>query len=202
MMEDYPKTLQDLVYSLQALPGIGQRTAERLAMALLDWDETHLHELSDQLRTLKSRVTQCTVCGNLAEGAECRICRNPARDPKIICVVESARQIPVIEKCRRFAGLYHVLGGRVSPLDGVEFHDLNVETLFERISEHGVTELIVATSPDVEGEATATYLGDETRRRFDIQISRISLGVPVGSDLTFADSATMAMAIDNRRPLV
>ena len=200
-MEDYPKALQDLAHSLKALPGIGQRTAERLAMALLDWDETHLHELSDRLRTLKSRVTQCTICGNLAEGAECRICRNPARDHKVICVVEGARQIPVVEKCRRFAGLYHVLGGRVSPLDGVEFHDLNVETLFERISEHSVTELIIATSPDVEGEATATYLGDETRRQFDIKISRISLGVPVGSDLTFADSATMAMAIDNRQPL-
>ena len=200
-MEDYPKALQDLANSLKALPGIGQRTAERLAMALLDWDEMHLHELSDQLRTLKSRVTQCTICGNLAEGAECRICRNPARDHKVICVVESARQIPVVEKCRRFAGLYHVLGGRVSPLDGVEFHDLNVETLFERISKHSVTELIIATSPDVEGEATATYLGDETRRQFDIKVSRISLGVPVGSDLTFADSATMAMAIDNRQPL-
>jgi len=202
MMEDYPKALQDLMHSLKALPSIGQRTAERLAMALLDWDETHLHELSDQLRMLKSRVTQCTICGNLAEGAECRICRNPARDHKVICVVESARQIPVVEKCRRFAGLYHVLGGRVSPLDGVEFHDLNVETLFGRISEHSVTELIIATSPDVEGEATATYLGDEMRRQFDIKVSRISLGVPVGSDLTFADPATMAMAIDNRQPLV
>jgi recombination protein RecR len=202
MMEDYPKALQDLAHSLKALPGIGQRTAERLAIALLDWDETHLHEFSDQLRTLKSRVTQCTICGNLAEGAECRICRNPARDHKVICVVESARQIPVVEKCRRFAGLYHVLGGRVSPLDGVEFRDLNVETLFKRISEHSITELIIATSPDVEGEATATYLGDETRRQFDIKISRISLGVPVGSDLTFADSATMAMAIDNRQPMV
>ncbi|HCN08607.1 MAG TPA: recombination protein RecR [Lentisphaeria bacterium] len=202
MMEDYPKALQDLAHSLKALPGIGQRTAERLAIALLDWDETHLYEFSDQLRTLKSRVTQCTICGNLAEGAECRICRNPARDHKVICVVESARQIPVVEKCRRFAGLYHVLGGRVSPLDGVEFRDLNVETLFKRISEHSITELIIATSPDVEGEATATYLGDETRRQFDIKISRISLGVPVGSDLTFADSATMAMAIDNRQPLV
>lgn len=200
-MDNYPKPLQNLAQSLQALPGIGQRTAERLAMALLDWDETDLQDLGAQLAALKSLVTHCTTCGNLAEGDLCRICLSESRDRRLICVVENARQIPVIEKCHRFSGLYHVLGGRVSPLDGVEFDDLNVASLFQRIGEHGVEELIIATSPDVEGEATATYLADETRKQFDIRISRIALGVPVGSDLTFADAATMAMAIDTRRPL-
>ncbi len=201
MADEYPKALLELVADLQALPGIGRRTAERLAVALLDWNEQQLKDFGDRISRLKERIKSCTVCGNLAEGHQCRICLNANRDRTCICIVESSRQIPVIEKSGRFHGVYHVLGGRVSPLDGVDFEDLNVASLMNRVREQGVTEVIVSTSPDVEGEATANYLAEELGQAFDLTVTRIALGVPVGSDLTFADAATMAAAIDQRRPL-
>ncbi len=199
MAGEYPQAIEELAKSLARLPSIGKRSAERLAMALLDWDERELHELGVQLAELHNRVHICAECGNLADDEICRICASSHRCPEVICVVENARQIPVIEKCGRYDGLYHVLGGKLSPLDGVEVEDLNVETLYDRIEANEVEEVILATSPDVEGEATAGFLAEELRNRFEIKLSRIALGVPVGSDLTFADSATMAMAIDSRR---
>ena len=198
----YPKLLEQLARYLTALPGIGQRTAERLSLSLLDWDEEQLRALSELIGTLKHRIKFCKTCGNLAESDRCNICLDSSRDSRLICVVENARQIPAINKCGRFNGMFHVLGGRISPLDGVGLEQLNVHTLFERIRNNNVYEVILATSPDVEGEATANYLANELKNDFEVTVTRIALGVPVGSDLTFADVATMAMAIDSRRSMM
>ncbi len=200
-MSDYPQAIIRLTEMLSQLPGIGRRTAERLAVAMLDWDAPELQALGEQIRSLLDNVHICSICGNLADADTCSICNDDARDQTTICVVENARQVPVIEKSNRYRGLYHVLGGRLAPLDGVDIEDLNVQSLRDRIAALNVTEVIIATSPDVEGEATASFLAEDLRSDFPVTVSRIALGVPVGSDLTYADSATMAMALDSRRRL-
>ncbi len=194
----YPKPIEQLTRYLSALPGIGRRTAERLALSLLDWEEDQLAALSESIGTLKERIRLCKICGNLAETDTCDICLDPRRDSKLVCVVENARQVPVINKCGRFQGVFHVLGGRISPLNNVDIDDLNIEPLYSRMRINDVTEIIIATSPDVEGQATANYLASELNQNFDVTVTRIALGIPVGADLTFADVATMAMAIDSR----
>lgn len=201
MPGEYPDAIDQLIESLGELPGIGRRSAERLAMALLEWDPPRLKQLGERIATLPERVHQCCICGNLADADECRICRNPRRDHSVICVVEQARQIPVIEKSGRFDGLYHVLGGRLSPLAQVDYEDLNVESLYRRVAAGDVREVIISTSPDVEGEATASCLAAELRERFDLEVSRLAQGLPVGADLSYADGPTIAMALDARRKL-
>lgn len=201
MAAEYPQALESLIDELGRLPGIGKRTAERLAMNMVEWDAEDLRELGNRIASLRDLVKHCTECGNLADGERCRVCTNPNRERTTICVVEQARQIPVIEKCGRFGGVYHVLGGRLSPLEGIEPDDLNIEQLFKRIEEEGVQEIILSTSSDVEGEATAAYLAHELQERFELTVSRIASGIPVGADLSYADSATMAMALDSRRKM-
>ena len=197
----YPLTLEKIADCLRHLPGIGPRSAERMTLSLLSWEEDRLKELGDLLASVKERVKHCENCGNLTEQTKCTICQDPNRDHRLVCIVENASQVPVIQKCGKFNGVYHVLGGRISPLNDINIEDLNIKTLFARIPRDGVSEIIISTSPDVEGEATATFLANEIRDNFDIKISRIALGLPVGSDLSFADSATMGMAIDSRRQM-
>jgi recombination protein RecR len=196
----YPVALQALTSSLRRLPGIGARTAERLALALLSWPEEQLREFAAQLASLRERVRFCRVCGNLADADLCRICTDPSRQASVICVVEQPTQIATIERTGCYRGLYHVLGGRIVPLDGKGPEDLRLAELRQRLDAGGVQELIVATSLDVEGEATATYLAWEFSP-CGVRITRIAAGVPVGADLSFADAATMAMALNGRRPL-
>ena len=199
MSNIFPKPIEELSRLLCTLPGIGKRTSERLALALFDWEGNQLNEFSRLLASLKERIKNCQICGNLTEYDVCEICQDPKRDSNIICIIENARQIPVIDKCGRYNGLFHVLGGRLNPLSGVHAENLRISTLIDRIKKHHVNEIIISTSPDVEGEATAVYLANELNQKFDIKVTRIALGVPMGSDLTFADSATMAMAIASRR---
>lgn len=185
--------------TLQRLPGIGARTAERLALSLLDWPVEHLERFGAELATLRSRVVMCSQCGNLAEGDLCAICRDRRRDTQVICVVEQANQIPVIERSGGFHGLYHVLGGRLMPLEGRGPEQLRLQELKGRLETGEVRELILATSSDVEGEATAAYINEEFAEA-GVDISRIAAGVPVGADLSYADAATVAMALSSRRP--
>ncbi len=201
MTNIYPETLERLIYALSGLPGVGKRSAERMALALLEWDSERQRDLGEIIAVLNDRITECTTCGNFAESETCRICADPTRDHTLVCVVENARQIPIINKCGRYIGVFHVLGGRLSPLDNICHSDLNIDALFRRISERHVKEVIISTSPDVEGEATAVYLANELARAFDLEVTRIALGVPLGVDLAFADAATMAMAIESRRPM-
>ncbi len=199
MSNHYPIPIKELSQSLSGLPGIGRRTSERLTLALLDWESDQLKELGELISTLKEKVTYCEICANLADKQSCDICLDPRRNGEVICVVEYPQQIAVIDKCGRYNGLFHVLGGKIDPLANVHAENLRINQLLERIKNNTINEIILATSPDVEGEATAVYLANELREQFQLNISRIALGIPVGSDLTFADSATMAMAIDSRR---
>ncbi len=194
---EYPEALNLLARAFTRLPGIGERTAERLVFSLLDWTEEDLRQFGEHLSELKKNVHICENCGNWADSRQCAICRDSARDCKVICVVETAAQIMVIERSRCFHGHYHVLGGRVSPLDGVGPEDLNIEGLRQRLKENQVEELILATGADVEGEATAACLKD-TLRNDGLRMTRIAFGVPVGGDISYADAATVAMAINSR----
>ncbi len=196
----YPPALQELIGQLKRLPGIGTRTAERLALALLDWPDEVLKHFGRQLAELKQRIQLCRICGNLTEADECAICRNASRDHALICVVEQASQIAVLERSGCFAGVYHVLGGRIVPLEGKGPGDIRLRELKERVAAGHVQELILATSSDVEGEATAAYIAREFEGQ-GLTISRIAAGVPVGADLSFADAATLAMALNARRPM-
>ena len=201
MANKFPKPLEDLADSLAGLPGIGKRTSERLALAIFEWNPDRIQNLSQLLGTIKTRVQTCEICYNLSESNTCNICSDPSKDHKLICIVENIRQISVILNSGRYNGVFHVLGGRISPLDDVGLEDLNVSKLFERIEHDLVEEIVVATSPDVEGEATAYYLAHELKKRFKTKVTRIALGVPMGSDITFADATTMGMAIETRRPI-
>ena len=186
---------------LRGLPGVGRRSAERMALALFSWDEQKLEALSENLHTLKQRVRKCPCCGNLAgddeENGLCMICASPVRDTSLVCVVEEATQIRSIETSGVFKGVYHVLGGRIAPLEGRGVESINVEGLEKRIAGSGIQEVILALSPDVEGQATAIYLAN--RLKFlNVRISRLAQGLPAGSDLSYADPATIAAAVSGR----
>ena len=198
--EAYPEALQRLVAYFKRLPGVGGRTASRLALALLDWPDELLAAFGQELGALRANVRWCRICGNLADGEICRICTATGRDHSLICVVEVATQIPVIESAGCYRGLYHVLGGRLLPLEGIGPENLRLPELRERLETGGVVELILATSPDVEGEATAHFLAAEFADT-GVRITRIAAGVPVGADLSYADAATMARALGGRRSL-
>lgn len=196
----YPTALQDLIHSLRELPGIGARTAERLALAILDWPEERRQTMANQLCELRNRVHYCTVCGNFADRDTCRICASPARRADLVCVVEQPSQIGAIERSGCYDGRYHVLGGRLAPLDGVGPESLRIPQLEQRLRQDDIREVILATGSDVEGEATASYLAERIRE-FGVEVSRIAAGIPVGADLSYADNATMATALGGRRPV-
>ncbi len=196
----YPAALRELISVLKQLPGIGSRTAERLALSILAWPPERLEAFGGLVGGLQSRIRSCVCCGNWADAELCAICRNPGRRRDLICVVERVSQIPVIERSGSFNGLYHVLGGRLMPLEGKGPDDLRLRELEGRVAAGGVQEVILATSPDVEGEATASYVVGELKS-YGVSCSRIASGIPVGADMSYADSATMAMAINSRRPM-
>ena len=196
----YPKAITSLATSLRRLPGIGKRTAERLALALLEWPDEDLRRFGEDIGKLRDDVFFCRICGNLADSEVCGICSSPTRDRSRVCVVEQPTQIPVIEASRCYTGLYHVLGGRIVPLEGKGPGELRIAELRGRVEAGGIDELILATSSDVEGEATANYIAMEFSH-FPLRVSRIAAGVPVGADLSFADAATIAMAMSGRRSL-
>ncbi len=202
MPEDsnYPLALKRLVQFLRRLPGIGNRTAERLAFALLDWSDEDLDSFGSSIAQLRKQIQFCEICGNLADEKICRICRSSTRDQNTICVVENSAQITAIEKSGAYRGLYHVLGGRIVPLEDKGPDELRIEELRRRLESGTVKEMILATGSDVEGEATANYLATEFKS-FPVNITRIAAGIPVGADLSFADSATMAIAMSGRRQL-
>ena len=196
----YPISLQRLISYFSKLPGIGKRSAERMALAALKWPDNELAGFSDALGTIHQAIHPCKICGNLAEDELCPICQDDTRMKNIICIVEQPSQIIVFENAGCFRGRYHVLGGKLSPLSGVGPDKLRLRELQERITAGGISELIIATSPDVEGEATAHYLANEFSSQ-GLSITRIAAGVPVGSDLSYADAATLAIAINARRAM-
>ncbi len=196
----YEGVVQDLIDELGRLPGVGPKSAQRIAFHLLAADPTDVRRLVHVLTEVKDKVRFCKTCGNVAEAEECRICRDPRRDRTVICVVEEPKDVVAIEKTREFRGRYHVLGGAISPIEGIGPDDLRVRELMTRLADNEVTELILATDPNLEGEATATYLA-RLVKPMDLRVTRLASGLPVGGDLEYADEVTLGRAFEGRRLL-
>jgi recombination protein RecR len=196
----YEGVVQDLIDELGRLPGVGPKSAQRIAFYLLAADPTDVKRLADVLLEVKAKVRFCRVCGNVAEADECRICQDPRRDPAVICVVEEPKDVVAVERTREFRGRYHVLGGAISPIEGIGPDDLRVKELMTRLADGTVTELIIATDPNLEGEATATYLA-RLVKPMGLTVSRLASGLPVGGDLEYADEVTLGRAFEGRRSL-
>ena len=196
----YEGVIQSLIDELGRLPGVGPKGAQRIAFYLLAADPADVRRLASVLVEVIERVRFCRICGNVAEEEECRICRDPRRDQSVIGVVEEPKDVAAIEKIREFRGRYHVLGGAISPIDGIGPEDLRTRELMARLSDGGVTELILATDPNLEGEATATYLA-RLVKPLGIRVTRPASGLPVGGDLEYADEVTLGRAFEGRRLL-
>ena len=194
----YEGIIQDLIDELGRLPGVGPKSAQRIAFHIIQSDRVDVTRLAEVLKTVKERVKFCSVCGNISEEELCKICRDPRRDKTSICVVEESKDVLAIEKTREFKGSYHVLGGAISPIDGVGPENLRIKELMTRLAETTISEVIIATDPNLEGEATATYL---TRliKPLGVKVSRLASGLPVGGDLEYADEITLGRAFEGRR---
>lgn len=198
--EVYEGIVQDLIDELGQLPGIGPKGAQRIAFYLLTADQGDVRRLAATLIEVIEKVRFCRICGNVAEDDECRICLDVRRDPSVICVVEEPKDIAAIEKIREFRGRYHVLGGAISPIDGIGPEDLRIRELMSRLSDGTITELILATDPNLEGEATATYLA-RMIKPLGLRVTRPASGLPVGGDLEYADEVTLGRAFEGRRTI-
>ena len=194
----YEGVVQDLIDELGRLPGVGPKSAQRIAFHILQADPVDVRRLAEVLLEVKEKVTFCAVCGNVAEDELCRICRDQRRDPSVICVVEESKDVVAIERTREYRGRYHVLGGAISPIEGVGPDDLRIRELMSRLADGVVTEVILATDPNLEGEATATYL-TRLLRPMGLRVTRLASGLPVGGDLEYADEVTLGRAFEGRR---
>ena len=194
----YEGIVQDLIDELGRLPGVGPKSAQRIAFHVLSADPTDVRRLADVLVQVKDKVRFCVTCGNVAEDEQCRICRDPRREPHVLCVVEESKDVVAIERTREYRGRYHVLGGAISPIEGIGPDDLRIKDLVQRLSDGAVTEVILATDPNLEGEATSTYL-TRLLRPMGLRITRLASGLPVGGDLEYADEVTLGRAFEGRR---
>jgi len=194
----YDGAVQDLIDELGHLPGIGPKSAQRIAFHILGADSADVRRLADAITTVKEKVRFCVTCGNVAEAEQCRICADPRRAEDLLCVVEEPKDVVVIERTREFRGRYHVLGGAIDPMNGVGPDDLRIRELLTRLGDGKIEEVIIATDPNIEGEATATYL---TRMLvpMGVTVSRLASGLPVGGDLEYADEVTLGRAFEGRR---
>lgn len=190
--------MQDLIDELGRLPGVGPKSAQRIAFHILQSDPEDVARLAAALNEVKARVRFCETCGNIAEDRLCRICRDPRRSDSAICVVEEPKDVVAIERTREFRGRYHVLGGAINPIEGIGPDALRIRELMARLADGQITEVIIATDPNVEGEATATYLA-RTLKPLGLRISRLASGLPVGGDLEYADEVTLGRAFEGRR---
>jgi recombination protein RecR len=192
--------VQDLIDALRRLPGIGSKSAQRLAFHLLKAPAEEAHGLADAIVAAKQKVAICKTCFNVSEGEQCNFCRDPKRDTTIVCVVEEPGDIIAVERTQEFRGQYHVLGGHISPMDGIGPDDLRIRELLQRVGKGEVKEVIICTNPTVEGEATAIYLAGLIRP-LDVRVTRIASGLPVGGDLEYADEVTLGRALEGRRDI-
>jgi len=196
----YEGAVQDLIDELGRLPGIGPKSAQRIAFHLLAAEPADVGRLAAALQRVKDEVRFCATCGNVAEAEQCRICLDPRRDETVICVVEEPKDVVAIERTREFRGRYHVLGGAISPIEGIGPDDLRVRELLQRLQDGAIAELILATDPNLEGEATATYLA-RLIKPMGLRVTRLASGLPVGGDLEYADEVTLGRAFSGRRLL-
>jgi recombination protein RecR len=200
MNEDivYEGAVQELIDELGRLPGVGPKSAQRLAFHILEADPEDMKRLVAAISTVKERVKFCTVCGNVTEQELCNICRDPRRDPSVICVVEESKDVLAVERTRSFRGRYHVLGGAINPIAGIGPEQLRIRELLTRLNDGAIQEIIIATDPNLEGEATATYLA-RMLKSIGITVTRLASGLPVGGDLEYADEVTLGRAFEGRR---
>lgn len=199
-MKYYAKPLNKLINELSKLQGIGNKTAQRMAFNILDMDDKDAFSIAQAIIDAKTLMKYCSVCGNLTDTDPCAICSDQDRDQSIICVVESPKEVAAMERIREFHGLYHVLHGAISPLEGIGPEDINLKSLIVRLQENDVKEIILATNPNIEGEATAMYIA-RLIKPSGIAVSRIAHGIPVGGDLEYADEVTLSKAMEGRRSL-
>ncbi len=194
----YEGIVQDLIDELGRLPGVGPKSAQRIAFHLLQTEAVDVRRLADVLIEVKAKVKFCNICFNVSEDEQCRICRDPRRDLTVLCVVEEYKDVVAVERTREFRGRYHVLGGAISPIDGIGPEQLRIRELLARLADGAVTEVILATDPNLEGEATATYI-TRMLNHMELRVTRLASGLPVGGDLEYADEVTLGRAFAGRR---
>lgn len=196
----YPSTIANLIECFKKMPGIGEKTAERYALSLLDLDDEILNLFADSLVNVKKRIKRCKKCNNLTEGDYCEICQDSTRDKKTICIVEEAKNIMSFEKAGTYHGLYHVLDGLISPLDGINPEDINIDSLIKRIDTEEIEEIIIAIKPCIEGETTSLYITKKLKDK-NIKISKIAYGIPLGADMGYIDPLTLEISLENRQQI-
>ena len=194
----YPSTILNLIECFKRLPGIGEKTAERLALSVLDIDEETISLFSKSLKDSKTKIRRCETCNNLSESETCEICKDKSRNKEILCVVEEPKNIILFEKLNIFDGYYHVLDGLISPIDGINPEDINLSSLIDRVKKDKVKEIILALKPSVEGETTSLYIS-KILEGTGVKISKIAHGIPMGAEIDYVDSLTLEMALENRR---
>ena len=193
----YPLSILNLIECFKKLPSIGEKTAERLALAVLDMDKTNVEIFSKSIIDCKTKIRRCSICGNLSENEKCDICEDESRNRETLCIVEEPKTIALFEKLNMYNGLYHVLGGLISPIDGKNPEDLNILQLEKRISEGSIKEIILALKPSVEGETTSLYI-TRILDKYNLKITKIAYGIPMGADMDYVDSMTLELALENR----
>ena len=196
----YPTTIQNLIECFQKLPGIGEKTAERLALSTLNFEQETIDVFSESLKNTKTKIKKCSRCNNLAEDDLCEICKDDSRDAKLLCVVESPKNIMLFEKLGTFHGYYHVIDGLISPLDGINPEDIHIPEMINRIREENIEEVILALKPSVEGETTSLYIS-KILDKSNILVSKIAHGVPLGADMDYVDSLTLELALENKKKI-
>ena len=194
---NYPKTIKDLIECFKKLPGVGEKTAERLALSVLDMDDEIVELFSNTLGNIKQKIKRCKICNNLSEDDLCEICKEWNRHKKLICVVEEPKNVIIFEKVGTYNGLYHVLDGLISPLDGINPEDINIASLIERIKKDGIEEIILALKPNIEGETTSLYISKLLEKE-NVKITKIAHGIPIGVDMEYIDTLTLEMALEDR----
>lgn len=194
---NYPKTIRDLIECYKKLPGVGEKTAERMALSTLEMEDDIINLFSDSLKNLKVKIKRCKICNNLSEEDKCEICKQNNRNKNIICVVEEPKNIIMFEKVGTYKGLYHVLDGLISPLDGINPENLNISSLIERIKKEPIEEVILALKPSIEGETTSLYISKLLEKE-NVKITKIAHGIPIGVDMEYIDSLTLEMALEDR----
>lgn len=196
---NYPKTIQNLIECFKSLPGVGEKTAERLALSLLNFDEEKINLFSTSISDIKKKVKRCKICNNLSDEDECEICKNKtSRNTDVICVVEEPKNVILFEKVGSFNGLYHVLDGLISPLDGINPEDINIGSLIKRVKENKTKEVIIALKSSIEAETTTLYI-KKMLEGLDVNVTKLAQGVPIGVDMEYLDSMTLEMAFEDRK---
>jgi len=197
---NYPKSIRSLIDCFKKLPGIGEKTAERLALSVLDFDESVIELFSSSIKDVKYKVKKCSICNNLTEEEICDICKDDTRDSSVLCVVEEAKNSILFEKMGSFRGKYHVLDGLISPLDGIGPDDINLDKLVDRVLSEGVKEVILALKPSIEGETTSLYISKLLNGK-DVKVTKIAQGIPMGADMEYIDVLTLEMALEDRKEI-